>query len=155
MKIRKLAMAIGLQAFALSGCYIVPTGQDGNYGIYIPSGPGPVPPPAAQGASQPGLPKVLTARLYPDNELATQTGMVSGTVTNMMTGKGRFQLNYRGETLSGEATRVDGDSRRGVASAHGSGGSYMSCEYQMRTPQQGAGTCQFSNGAKYQVHIGS
>ena len=155
MKIRKLAMAIGLQAFALSGCYIVPTGQDGNYAIYIPSGPGPVPPPAAQGASQPGLPKVLTARLYPDNELATQTGMVSGTVTNMMTGKGRFQLQYAGEVLTGEATRVSGDSRKGIASAWGPSGTFMSCEYQMSSPAQGAGTCNFSNGAKYKVHIGS
>jgi len=25
----------------------------------------------------------------------------------------------------------------------------------MNTPIQGAGTCQFSNGARYQVHIGS
>jgi hypothetical protein len=108
-----------------------------------------------QSGAPAGQTAVLPARLYPANEIATQTGVIHGTVTNMMTGKGRFQLNYRGETLSGEATRVDGDSRRGVASAHGSGGSYMSCEYQMRTPQQGAGTCQFSNGAKYQVHIGS
>jgi hypothetical protein len=30
----------------------------------------------------------------------------------------------------------------------------MSCEYQMNTPYQGAGTCTFSNGARYQVHIG-
>jgi len=45
--------------------------------------------------------------------------------------------------------------RRGVASAYGADGSFMSCEYQTHTPQQGAGTCAFSNGAKYQVHIGS
>jgi hypothetical protein len=30
----------------------------------------------------------------------------------------------------------------------------MSCEYQLNTPYQGAGTCTFSNGAKYQMHIG-
>ena len=154
MKIRKLATAIGLQAFALSGCYVVPTGQDGNYAIYIPAGPGPVPPAAAQ-AAQPGMPKVLQARLYPDNDLATQTGMVSGTVTNMMTGKGRFQIQYAGEVLTGEATRVNGDSRKGIASAWGPSGSFMSCEYQMSTPVQGAGNCSFSNGAKYKVHIGS
>ena len=34
------------------------------------------------------MPKVLHARLYPENDVATQTGMVAGTVTNMMTGKG-------------------------------------------------------------------
>ena len=144
MKIRKLATAIGLQAFALSGCYIVPSGQDGNYAVYVP----------AQ-ASQPAPAKVLHARLYPDNDLATQTGMVSGTVTNMMTGKGRFQLQYSGEVLTGEATRVSGDERKGIASAWGASGTFMSCEYQMHTASQGAGNCTFSNGAKYKAHIGS
>ena len=76
-------------------------------------------------------------------------------MTNMMSGKGRFLLDYRGELLSGEATRVAGDQRKGVASAYSPGGSYMSCEYQMSTPYQGAGTCTFSNGARYQVHIGN
>jgi hypothetical protein len=160
MKLGKLALATGLQAFLLSGCYIVPTGPDGNYAIYIPAGPGPVPsgpPPVYPTAhpSQPAMPKVLHARLYPENDLATQTGMVSGTVTNMMTGKGRFQLQYAGEVLTGEATRVSGDDRKGIASAWGASGSFMSCEYQMSSPQQGAGTCSFSNGAKYKVHIGN
>ena len=147
---------LAASAVSVSGCYVLPVAPDGypyGYPVY------PAPPPAAAipypSASAGQVPATLPARLYPANEIATQTGVVHGTVTNMMTGKGRFQLNYRGETLTGEATRVDGDSRRGVASAYGSGGSYMSCEYQMRTPQQGAGTCQFSNGAKYQVHIGS
>ena len=93
--------------------------------------------------------------MYPENEMATRTGVLTGTVVNMMNGKGRFQLNYQGETLSGEATRVDGDARKGVASAYGQSGTYMSCEYQMSTPRQGAGICSMSNGAKYQVHIGS
>jgi hypothetical protein len=153
MHIRKLATAIGLQAFALSGCYVVPTGQDGNYAIYIPAGP--AQPGASSASYVPGAAKVLQARLYPDNDLATQTGMVSGTVTNMMTGKGRFQIQYAGEVLTGEATRVNGDSRKGIASAWGPSGSFMSCEYQMSTPLQGAGNCTFSNGAKYKVHIGS
>ena len=43
----------------------------------------------------------------------------------------------------------------GVASAFGQSGTYMSCEYQMSNPRQGAGTCTLSNGAKYQAHIGS
>jgi hypothetical protein len=30
----------------------------------------------------------------------------------------------------------------------------MSCEYQMRTPVQGTGICSFSDGARFQVHIG-
>ena len=56
--------------------------------------------------------------------------------------------------MSGEATVVEGDTRRGVASAYGPSGTFMSCEYQMNTPRQGAGTCTMSNGAKYQVHVG-
>lgn len=157
MKLRKLAAAAAIQGL-LSGCYVVPVGPDGNYAIYIPTTPPPQPGGTAQTAThpaQPGLPKVLTARLYPDNDLATQTGMVSGTVTNMMTGKGRFQIQYAGEVLTGEATRVSGDDRKGVASAWGPSGSFMSCEYQMSSPLQGAGTCSFSNGARYKVHIGN
>jgi hypothetical protein len=149
--------ALAASAVSLSGCYVLPVTPEGypyGYPAYPAPPPAPAPMPYAGGHAGQG-PATLPARLYPANEMATQTGVIHGTVTNMMTGKGRFQLNYRGETLSGEATRVDGDARRGVASAYGSGGSYMSCEYQMRTPQQGAGTCQFSNGAKYQVHIGS
>jgi hypothetical protein len=158
MRLTKLALAIGLQASALAGCYVVPVDQAGNYAIYIPTHPAPPypggPVPVAQ-ASQPAMPKALTARLYPENDIATQTGMVSGTVTNMMTGKGRFQLQYSGELLTGEATRVSGDDRKGIASAWGPSGAFMSCEYQMSSPMQGAGTCNFSNGARYKVHLGN
>ena len=155
---RSAAIFAVLAASALSGCYVLPVAPEGYphaypYPAYPPAYAHSVAPMSSASATQ--GPVALQARLYPANELAKQTGVIHGTVMNMMTGKGRFQLNYQGETLSGEATRVEGDSRRGVASAYGSGGSYMSCEYQMRTPQQGAGTCQFSNGAKYQVHIGS
>ncbi len=106
------------------------------------------------GPNGPAMPAALQARLYPSNEVATETGLLSGSVTNMMTGKGMFQINYRGEILTGEATRVPGDDRRGLANAYGQRGTYMSCEYRMTTPYQGTGTCKFSNGAQYQVHIG-
>lgn len=153
MKTAKMMSAAAALA-ALSGCYVVP-GPDGQLWHVIPghasAGSG-VPPLASAGA--PG-PVSLNVRLYPANDTATRTGVVTGTVVNMMTGKGRFQLNYNGETLNGEATRVDGDARRGVASAYGPSGIYMSCEYQMSNPRQGAGTCTLSNGAKYQAHIGS
>jgi hypothetical protein len=66
----------------------------------------------------------------------------------------RFQFNYQGETLVGEATRVSGDERRGLASAYGARGTNATCEYQMSAPMQGAGTCTFSNGAKYNLHVG-
>lgn len=157
MRISKHLLAAGAQAFLLAGCYVVPMGPDGNYAIYIPSHPPSVPgqPTPLSQPSQPSQPRVLHARLYPENDTATQTGMVSGTVTNMMTGKGRFQLHYAGELLTGEATRVSGDERKGIASAYGASGSFMSCEYQMHTPMQGAGTCNFSNGARYKVHLGN
>jgi hypothetical protein len=108
---------------------------------------------AAPAPIQPA-PATVQARLYPSNEIASRTGVLSGTVTNMMTGKGLLQLDYQGELLSGEATRVAGDERRGVANAYGSRGTYMSCEYRMTTPYQGVGTCKLSTGALYQVHIG-
>jgi hypothetical protein len=145
MKIsERLCASLLLQACTLSGCYVIPE-RDGQYSIYLP----------APAHAQPAPPRMLHARLYPENDLATQTGMVSGTVTNMMTGKGRFNITYAGETLTGEATRVSGDDRKGIASAYGPSGAFMSCEYQMNSPAQGAGTCMFSNGARYKVHIGN
>jgi len=101
------------------------------------------------------MPAVLNVRAYPANDSAAQTGVLTGTVTNMMTGKGRFQFNIHGEVLTGEATRVSGDERRGIASAFGNRGTSVRCEYQMNTPLQGAGTCTLSNGAQYTIHIGS
>jgi hypothetical protein len=158
----KIAAALSTTALALSACYVVPVvDPQGNvqYGAYPlpPAGtPIVVPPPGAPIAGVPasGFPTVLNARLYPDNDIATQTGVVTGTVANMMNGKGRFQLQYGSEILTGEATRVSNDQRKGIASAYGSGGSYMSCEYQMSNPRQGAGTCTFSNGARYKLHVG-
>jgi hypothetical protein len=165
MKVRKrLALALTLPAFALSGCYFVTVGPEGF--PTLPQGAAwgpaastitapPSPSPQAKGTTAATAPATLQARLYPANDIATQTGMVTGTVTNMMGGKGRFLLDYKGEVLSGEATRVSGEERKGVASAFSPGGSYMSCEYQMNSPYQGAGTCTFSNGARYRVHIGN
>ena len=157
---KRLAFAVAVPAFVLSGCYIIPVGPDGGpawppgaaWGPGVSQSSAPAAPASTQ---KPVVPATLQARLYPANDLATQTGVVSGTVTNMMSGKGRFMLDYRGQLLSGEATRVSGEERKGVASAYGAGGSYMSCEYQMNTPLQGAGTCVFSDGARYQVHIGN
>lgn len=147
----RLAVALAIPAFALSACVVVPLDHEGRP-YYTVGAPPPAPAPVVYSGS--AMPAVLNVRLYPANDLATQTGVMTGTVTNMMSGKGRFQFDYRGELLSGEATRVAGDERRGVASAYGSHGTYVSCDYQMSSPQQGAGTCSFNNGAKYQVHIG-
>ena len=150
-----LAASLG----TLSGCYIVPVGPDGYPRAYIPVEASPLVAQAQGGgaprAAGPSLPTTMQARLYPSNDAATQVGMVSGTVTNMMNGKGRLQLSYKGELLTGEATRVSGDERKGVASAWGQNGTFMSCDYQMSSPYRGAGTCAFSDGASYQVHIGN
>jgi hypothetical protein len=162
----RLAVALAIPAFALSACYVIPIDQDVRGHYHTAAAPAPAPvftqtvaypngatPPVVYSGS--AVPATLNFRLYPANDVATQTGMMTGIVTNLMSGKGRFQFDYRGELLSGEATRVAGDERRGVASAYGSRGTYVSCEYQMSSPLQGAGTCSFNNGAKYQVHIGS
>lgn len=155
---RSFAAALAVPALALSGCYVVPVvDPQGNvqyhhYPLPPHLPPGAVPPPGYAG---PPAPVAVAARLYPANDLANQTGMISGTVTNLRTGKGRFQLQYRGETLVGEATRHGSDDKHGVASAYGSGGTFMQCEYQMNSPVQGAGTCTFSTGARYKLHLGS
>jgi hypothetical protein len=158
MKARtKLIAALSFSTLASAGCYIVPTavGPDGQpiYTAY------PIPPvhqvqPGPAPAMQP-TPVSMPARLYPANDLANQTGMITGMVTNMRTGKGRFQIQYGNEVMTGEATRHGNDERSGIASAYGSGGSFMQCEYQMNSPVQGAGQCTFSNGARYRLHIGS
>lgn len=155
---KRLGIAMIAPALALSACYVIPVGPEGE-AVYtlgvpyvpphgatgVPSGPYPMGP----------MPAVLNVKLYPANDLANQTGVLTGQVTNMMTGKGRFSFNYKGETLIGEATRVANDERRGIASAYGPRGTFARCEYQMSSPRMGAGTCSFSNGAEYQVHIGS
>src|SRR5256714_12440816 len=104
----------------------------------------PVPVAAAPSApAAPAAPMAIAARLYPMNEIATENGMISGTVTNMMNGKGRLQLAYRGEQMIGEATRGANDQSKGGARARGPDGAFMSCEYQMSSPARGAGTCSF------------
>jgi len=147
----RVLIAGSFAAAALAGCYVVPVAPDGtplhSAAVVVPAAPVPV--------YAPPMPSVLQARLYPANDAATRTGMLSGTVTNMMTGKGRFQLDYAGELLVGEATRVPGDDHAGLANAYGPHGTFMSCEYRMTTPYQGTGTCRVSTGAQYQVHIGS
>jgi hypothetical protein len=176
----RLAVALALPA-ALSGCYVLPVGADdiaklqalmqqanaiptpnqsaqkslaASSGASVPQAV-PVALAGSAAPTAPAAPMAIPARLYPMNEIATENGMVAGTVTNMMNGKGRLQLSYRGEQMIGEATRVANDQSKGVASAWGPNGSFMSCEYQMSSPLRGAGTCSFSDGAKYQVHVGN
>jgi hypothetical protein len=146
------ALWVVVGAAASTGCYVVPERMPDGRVIYQHY---PLPPAGTVGAP-PGAPApaTLPVRLYPANDVATRTGIVTGSVTNMMTGKGVFNVSYLGEVLTGEATRVSNEDRRGVASAFSPKGMYMSCEYQMTTPYQGTGNCTFSNGAAYQMHIG-
>ncbi|MFM9883827.1 MAG: hypothetical protein ACKVQT_12450 [Burkholderiales bacterium] len=149
-------------AVVLGGCYVIPAGPDGRPVTIVPI---PANPNVMQGGSVPSgvaaatpsgpASTVIAARLYPTNATASQTGLLSGTVTNYLNGRGEFQFNYSGEVLIGEATRTENDARRGVANAYGSRGTSLNCQYQMNRPSQGVGTCTMSNGATYQLHIGS
>lgn len=133
-----------------TGCYVVPVAPEQMAWFY-----GQVPPPAGP-AAMPQAPavQILPARLYPENEKAAQVGMLSGSIASPATGKGRFTLNYKGEPLTGEATRVEGDPRGGVAAAYGPSGTWLNCEYQMRSARSGVGSCSVSDGARFQVHVG-
>jgi hypothetical protein len=159
-----IAALLAAPLLSLAGCYVVPVvDPQGNvqYQHYpLPPAGSPLYAPGAPGIQPaafgyPPAPVSIPARLYPANELANQTGMIAGTVTNLRTGKGRFQLQYQNEVLTGEATRHGADDKHGVASAYGSNGTSMQCEYQMNSPVQGAGTCTFSTGARYRLHLGS
>src|SRR5512135_3216187 len=103
MRIRLVLASVALLATPFSGCYVVPVrAPDGTvlydyYPMPPPGSPMPAAPGVAPAAGPAGaMPAVLSARLYPVNELATQTGVITGAVTNLMTGKGRFTVNYQG-----------------------------------------------------------
>lgn len=146
---KPVAMVLALgSAAALAGCIVIPLNPDGTpaYGT-VSSG---VPPVVAAPAAV-----TLAVRLYPTNEAAVATGVLAGSVTNHLSGKGSFALNMGAETLSGEATRTGGaGSHSGVANAYGSKGSFANCQYTMNSTTQGTGRCTFGNGAIYQLHIG-
>ncbi len=127
------------------------------------------PPPAT-----PPSPTVLTARLYPLNPPASQAGMLTALVIDQQGGRGTFSVSYQGDTLQGEATRVDGgyaafgrvhdevlgrtqrtfSGQRGIANGYGGRGTSTQCEYVITGPAMGTGVCLFSDGARYQMHFG-
>lgn len=150
----RTALAVTSMTAGLAGCYVFPVHPDGTvaYTAGVLAAPTVVQPTvAARGSAA----TTLTARLYPANTAASQRGMVTGTVMDSRNGKGRFVLDYDGEILWGEATRVRGDERRGIASAYGANGTYMSCDYRMTSAYQGTGSCTLSDGARYTVHLGN
>lgn len=146
-----IAFALG-SALVITGCVVVPLNPDGSYAYPVGAAPHPVvvPPPATQ---------TLPVRLYPTNDVAAATGVIAGSVTNHLNGRGTFTLNVGAETMSGEATRLGSASassaHHGVANAYGARGSFANCRYTMNHPAQGSGSCKFSNGAQYQLHIGT
>lgn len=139
---RLAAAAAALAATAtLSGCYVMP--------VHAPA-----PAPAVMAVPAPG-PVTFSARLYPANDMASAYGMVAATVTNDLNGRGHFSTSINGESFSGEATRVAGSSREGVANGTGHRGGYIQCRYTMNSPTLGTGNCRLSNGAAFTMHVGS
>ena len=138
-------------SLGLSACIVVPLNADGSpaYPVAYTH--------ASAAAPVVAAPTHLTlpVRLYPTNEAAAGAGMIGGTVTSNLNGKGTFTLVVAGETMSGEATRTGGVAgRSGVANAYGARGGYANCNYTMNSNSQGTGQCTFSNGATYQLHVG-
>jgi hypothetical protein len=127
---------------ALSGCYVVPVQpyQAGSNNQAYATVPVPVVSP------------VFTARLYPVNDFASSMGRISGTISNPERGHGEFSFTVKNETYVGEATRAP-NSSRGTANATGNRGGYVKCEYTMTGSALGTGTCTFSGGARYDMHI--
>lgn len=140
------ALAVGALAGAalLTGCYVVPV----NHYPYT-SQPTQVQMPAPAPA-----PVTFAARLYPLNDLASGYGLVNAIVTNDLHGRGTFSANISGENFTGEATRVAGSSRDGVANGAGNRGSYLNCRYTMNSATLGTGNCRMSNGAQFTMHVG-
>ena len=144
----RIASATGAIAAtaALSGCYVVPVQpHPAPTAVAVL----PVPPPAAPS------PSTFMARLYPSNDLASQYGMVGAIVTNNMDGRGTFSTTIGGESFNGEATRIAGSPRDGIANGAGNRGGYINCRYTMNSPTLGTGNCRLANGATFTMHVGS
>ena len=150
-------LAALMAAPLLTACYVVPVHPDGRF--YPPaattstSAPTAAPYPIVI-AAPPG-PVVFTARLYPSNDIAARNGIIAGSVTSPQDGRGVFTIPYAGDSLSGEATRTTaGRMHSGVANASGPRGTYVRCNYRMNSVTQGTGECLFSDGARFQMHVG-
>ena len=151
-------LAALLAAPLLTACYVVPVHPDGR--VYPPPGstapfPAPVSAPYPIVIAAPPGPVVFTARLYPSNDIAARNGIIAGSVTSPQDGKGVFTIPYGGDSLSGEATRTTaGTVHSGVANASGPRGTFVRCNYRMNSATQGTGECLFSDGARFQMHVG-
>jgi hypothetical protein len=142
----RAAASAGLLGIAatLGGCYVVPL-QPPPSTVYHHPAPQPLPPAQI----------TFSARLYPANDAAAQYGMVMAVVTNDLNGRGRFSTNIGGENFAGEATRLAGSSREGLANGTGHRGGYISCRYKMNSDTMGTGTCRLASGAAFTMHVGN
>src|SRR5688500_781421 len=102
------AAAIGA-TLTLSACVAVPVDTRTGQLIWPPASNPTAPREAAAMATPmpPAAPTVYTARLYPINDVANRAGMLTAVVTDGQGGRGSLTLNYLGEAMQGEATRVD------------------------------------------------
>ena len=148
-------MAALLTVLSLSACMVVPI--DPRTGQPYPTQPAAqvnvFTPPAAPAAP---ASTVLSARLYPMNPQASHAGMLTATVLDQQSGRASFSVNYLGDTLQGEATRIERTKAglRGIANGYGPRGISTQCEYTLTAPGRGTGSCTFSDGAVYQMHFG-
>ena len=142
------AAALAVSSVLLTACYVVPVQP-------VPGGPVQSPAAAVQSVAPVNTAVTFNARMYPANDLAARYGMVQGTVTNDMHGRGIFTANILGETYTGEATRSANSARTGVANGVGARGGWMRCTYQMNSGTLGTGQCELNNGARFTMHVGS
>ena len=71
----------------------------------------------------------------------------------MADGRDRLRTHsVANETYVGEAPRATG-SAKGSANAAGNRGGYVKCIYTMSSTVLGTGSCTFSSGAVYDMHI--
>lgn len=144
-------------SLALSACVLVPVDSRTGLPLNLPPPQAPTPnqvtvvtsPAAAAPAAI-----VLSARLYPLNDVAQRAGVLNATIVNQQNGRGTITLGYLGDTLQGEATRDAGNSRKGIANAAGTRGVSAQCDYQLSGTGLGTGACSFSDGARYRLHFG-
>lgn len=140
----KAIVTLAALCSALSGCYVVPAQ---HYPAGHPHSQAPV---AAAPVVAPR--PVYTARLYPVNDVAASMGRITGTISNPERGHGEFAFLLGNESYAGEATRAP-NSAKGSANAAGNRGGYVKCDYTMTGSGLGTGSCAFSNGARYDLHV--
>lgn len=147
------SFAIVTAVSALAGCYMVPVQPDGRPYPYQQGVAAPASYSTTVILPAPASPSVVPVRMYPSNDTAAPTGAVAGSVTSYTSGRADFQFIRAGETFAGEATRYGGQ-KNGVANAAGTRGGYANCQYAMSNATQGTGTCKFSDGSLYTLHVG-